>query len=114
MSIVTTPPATAARSSTPARRVYTVNYAYDELGRPKDVKENGSTVLASWTYVDRLNALVTYANTTTCSVQSTSTGELAKLTNTLGGGEAPQFNFFYNKSKKEFLGVRIAEHLFSR
>ena len=81
----------------PGVPTYVVNTSYDELGRPKDVKENGTTVLASWSYPDRLNATVTYGNTTTRVIQSTLTGDLAKLTNTLNG-EAPQFSLFYNRA----------------
>ena len=81
----------------PGTPTYTVNYSYDELGRPKEVKENGTTTLASWSYPDRLNATVTYANTTSRTVQRTLSGELATLTNTLNG-EAPQFSLYYNKT----------------
>ena len=61
-----------------------MNYAYDELGRRKDVKENGTTVLAGWSYPDMLNATVTYGNTTTRVTQRTLTGDLAQLTNANG------------------------------
>ena len=81
----------------PGAPTYIVNYAYDELGRPKDVKENGATVLAGWSYADLLNATVIYGNTSTRTVQSTLSRDLAKLTNTLNG-EAPQFSLFYNKT----------------
>ncbi|MGD9729114.1 MAG: RHS repeat-associated core domain-containing protein [Nitrospiraceae bacterium] len=82
----------------PGAPTYTVNYSYDELGRPKDVKENGTTTLASWSYPDRLNATVTYANNTSRTVQRTLSGELAKLTNLLGGGEVPEYRLYYNKT----------------
>ena len=80
----------------PGAPIYVVNYAYDELGRPKDVKENGTTVLAGWSYPDLLNGTMTYGNTTTRVTQHTLTGDLAQLTNALNG-EAPQFNVVYNK-----------------
>ena len=44
----------------PGTPIYVVNYSYEEVDRPKDVKENGTTVLASWSYADTLNAKVTY------------------------------------------------------
>ena len=48
----------------PGAPTYVVNYAYGELGRPKDIKENGTTVLAGWSYPDLLNATMTYGNPT--------------------------------------------------
>lgn len=81
----------------PGTPTYTVNYSYDEVGRPKQVKENGSTVLATWTYTDRLNGSVTYADTTTETVKTTLTGELAQLTHAFNG-ETVQFSLFQNRT----------------
>jgi RHS repeat-associated protein len=58
----------------------------------------GSVPFRGWSYADRLNGTVTTANSTTRSGQSTLAGDLSRLTNSLGGGEAPQFNLFYNKT----------------
>ena len=40
---------------------------------------------------------MTYANTTTKTIQTSLKGQLASLTNTLNG-EAPQFSLYYNKT----------------
>ena len=72
---------------------------------PRPYKENNTTALASSPYPDRLSATVTYANTTTKTLQTSLKGQLASLTNALNG-EAPQFSLYYNQT-----GQRVNQQL---